>query len=152
MLPHQLGLGTLFETMADGVVVAEANEGLIILWNPAASEIFGYAKQEVLGKPIEMLMPERMREMHKAGLARFARSDQGPYIDSHKPVELPAMHKDGSEIAVELTLSKIESLPGYVMAVIRDITTRIQHEEELRQSHTRLQSQLQAERHRGSQN
>jgi PAS domain S-box-containing protein len=146
LLPHQLGLGTLFETMRDAVVVASASEGFILLWNPAAAQIFGYAKEEVLGKPIEMLMPDRMREMHRAGLSRFARSERGPYIDSHKPVELPAMHKDGSEIAIELTLSKIDSLPGYVMAVVRDITVRIHEEEELRQSHSRLQGQLQVER------
>jgi two-component system sensor histidine kinase/response regulator len=150
LLPHQLGFGALFDTMTDGVVVAEASKGLILLWNPAASLIFGYSKEEVLGKPIEMLMPERMREMHRAGLARFARTDHGPYIDSHKPVELPAMQKDGTEIAVELTLSKIDSLPGYVLAVVRDITVRIHEEEELRQSHSRLQSQLQMERDRNS--
>jgi PAS domain S-box-containing protein len=150
LLPHQLGFGALFETMTDGVVVAEASKGLILLWNPAASLIFGYAKQEALGMPIEMLMPERMREMHRAGLARFARTDHGPYIDAQKPVELPAMHKDGTEIAIELTLSKIESLPGYVLAVVRDITARIHEEEELRQSHSRLQSQLQLERDRNN--
>jgi len=95
-------------------------------------------------------MPERMHEMHRAGLARFARTDHGPYVDSHKPVELPAIHKDGTEIAIELSLSKIESLPGYVLAVVRDITMRIREEEELRQSHSRLQSQLQMERDRSS--
>ena len=150
LLPHQLGFGALFDTMNDGVVVVEATNGLILLWNPAASSIFGYAKEEALGKPIEMLMPERMREMHRAGLARFARTDHGPYIDSHKPVELPALHKDGNEIAIELTLSKIDSLPGYVLAVVRDITVRVHEEEELRQSHSRLQSQLQMERDRNS--
>ncbi|HLW16148.1 MAG TPA: PAS domain S-box protein [Actinomycetota bacterium] len=150
LLPHQLGLGALFDTMTDGIVVAEASNGLVLLWNPAAALIFGYSKEEILGKPIEMLMPERMREMHRAGLARFARTDHGPYVDSQKPVELPAMHKDGSEIAIELTLSKIESLPGYVLAVVRDITMRIHEEEELRQSHSRLQSQLQMEKDRNS--
>jgi PAS domain S-box-containing protein len=148
ILPHQLGLGPLFDTMSDGVVVAEASKGLILLWNPAASRIFGYAKEEVLGKPIETLMPERMHDMHHAGLARFARTDHGPYIDSHKPVELPAVRKDGAEIAIELTLSKIDSLPGYVLAIVRDITVRIQEQEALRQSHSRLQGQLQMERDR----
>jgi two-component system sensor histidine kinase/response regulator len=150
LLPHQLGFGSLFDTMNDGVVVAEAGEGLVLLWNPAAALIFGYTKEEIVGKPIEMLMPERMREMHRAGFARFARTEHGPYIDSHKPVELPAMHKDGTEIAIELTLSKIESLPGYVLAVVRDITMRIHEQEELRQSHSRLQSQLQMERDRNN--
>ena len=150
LLPHQLGFGSLFEKMTDGVVVAEASKGLILLWNPAASSIFGYTKEEALGQPIEMLMPERMREMHRAGLSRFARTDRGPYVDAHKPVELPAMQKDGTEIAIELTLSKIDSLPGYVLAVVRDITVRIQEEQELRQSHSRLQSQLQMERDRNS--
>lgn len=149
LLPHQLGLGALFDTMTDGIVVAEASQGVILLWNPAAARIFGYAKEDVLGKPIEVLMPERMREMHKAGLARFARTNHGPYIDSHQPVELPAVTKDGSEIAIELTLSKIDQVSGqYVLAVIRDITVRIHEEEELRQSHSRIQGQLQMERER----
>jgi PAS domain S-box-containing protein len=149
LLPHQLGLGALFDTMTDGAVVAEASQGVILLWNHAASSIFGYAKEEVLGKPIEILMPERMRELHHAGLARFARTNHGPYIDSHKPVELPAVTKEGAEIAIELTLSKIDHASGqYVLAIVRDITTRIHEEEELRQSHSRLQSQLQVERER----
>jgi len=146
LLPHQLGLGPLFETMNDAAVVAEAGHGVILLWNPAASQIFGYTVDEILGAPLEMLMPERMREMHRAGLARFARTDHGPYIDSHKPVELPGVTKDGTEIAIELTLSKIDSVSRqYVLAVIRDITARIHEEEELRQSHSRLQSRLQME-------
>jgi PAS domain S-box-containing protein len=149
LLPHQLGFGPLFDTMMDGVVVAEANQGIILLWNPAASRIFGYAKEEVVGQPLEILMPERMREMHRAGLSRFARTDHGPYIDSHTPVELPAVMKDGTEIAIELTLSKIDQVSGqYVLAIVRDITVRIHEEEELRQSHSRLQSQLQMERER----
>jgi len=149
LLPHQLGFGPLFDTMRDGVVVAEAQQGVILLWNPAASRIFGYTKEEALGKPLEILMPERMREMHRAGLSRFARTDQGPYIDSHNPVELPAVMKDGTEIAIELTLSKLDQVSGqYVLAIVRDITVRIHEEEELRQSHSRLQSQLQMERDR----
>ena len=56
------------------------------------------------------------------------------------------MTKDGTEIAIELTLSKIDSVSRqYVLAVIRDITARIHEEEELRQSHSRLQSRLQME-------
>ena len=149
LLPHQLGLGPLFETMRDGAVVTEASQGVILLWNRAASDLFGYTMEEVLGKPLEILMPERMRELHRAGLARFARTDHGPYIDSHTPVELPAVTKDGNEIAIELTLSKIDHAAGqYVLAVIRDITARIHEAEELRQSHSRLQSQLQMERER----
>lgn len=148
LLPHQLGLGSLFETMRDAIVVAEASNGVILLWNPAASRIFGYDPEEVLGRPLEILMPERMRDMHHAGLARYARTNQGPYIDSHSPIELPAVTKDGSEIAVELTLSSIDQLPGYVLAVIRDITVRIREAEELRQNHSRMQGQLQAERAR----
>src|SRR6266480_657613 len=130
LLPHQLGFGSLFDTMTDAIVVAEASQGVILLLNPAAERIFGYSSDEVIGQPLETLMPERMREMHHAGLSRYARTSHGPYIDSHAPVELPGMKKDGTEIAIELTLSNIERLPGqYVLAVIRDITVRI-HEEE----------------------
>ncbi|TMK51723.1 MAG: PAS domain-containing protein, partial [Actinobacteria bacterium] len=52
LLPHQLGLGPLFETMNDAAVVAEAGHGVILLWNPAASQIFGYTVDEILGAPL----------------------------------------------------------------------------------------------------
>lgn len=65
--PYQLGLGKAFELLRDAVVVAEAGAGRIVFWNPAAELIFDYPADEAIGSPIEMLMPERMRELHRHG-------------------------------------------------------------------------------------
>lgn len=90
-------------------------------------------------------MPERMRELHRHGLARFNRTEHGGYIDAHTPIELPALRRDGSEFAIELTLTALEDMPvpgRFVMAIVRDITARARRDEDLRQSHTRLQAEL----------
>lgn len=141
-----LGLGKVFDTLPDAVVVTAAAEGRVAYWNAAAEQLFGYTSDEALGMPLENLMPARIRELHHAGLARYNRTGHGGYIDTSKPVELPALHKDGHEIGIEITLSHLTEvrLPGrYVMAIVRDITERKRAEEELRQSHTRLQGRLQ---------
>jgi len=108
--------------------------------------LFRYQAGELLGKSIEILMPERMRELHRHGLARFNRTGHGGYVESHAPIELPALHSDGQELAIELTLSAMGEVPipgRYVVAILRDITARTKREEDLRQSHTRLQAELQ---------
>src|SRR4051812_46996881 len=55
----------------DAVVVAD-DAGLVLFWNPAAEELFGYAASEIIGRPVTDLMPERYRAAHRAGLARLA--------------------------------------------------------------------------------
>lgn len=109
--PYQLGLGKAFELLRDAVVVAEAGAGQIVFWNPAVENIFGYPADEAIGSPIEMLMPDRMRELHRHGLARFNRTGHGGYIDSHAPIELPALRKGGEEFAIEISLTALDDMP-----------------------------------------
>ncbi len=141
MRPQDLGIGKLFETVRDAVIVADASTGRIVLWNPAASEIFGYSSSEALdGLDVEALVPERLKERHRAGLSRYHDTGHGPYIDSYAVLDLPAVRKGGEEIRVELTLSPIEPLPEaeaegrFVLAVVRDATERKEAEEALRES------------------
>lgn len=127
--PSDLGLGRLFHRARDAVVVGNASDGRILLWNDAAVELFGYTAEEASSRLIEALVPEPLREQHRAGLSRYSTTGRGMLIDSGKPVELPALRKDGSIIQVELSLSPIDSgdLPGqYVMAIIRDVTERLE--------------------------
>lgn len=124
-----LGLGRLFVRARDAVVVGDATDGRILLWNDAAAALFGYGPDEAPTLAIEDLVPEPLKNQHRAGLARYASTGRGMLIDSGKPVELPALRKDGSMIQVELSLSPLDSgdLPGrYVMAIIRDITERLE--------------------------
>ncbi len=133
MQPEDYGIGRLFWTLQDAVIVADAATGRITLWNPAAESMFGHSAGEVVGRPLEIIIPERLRAAHRAGLARFHREGRGPLVDSSTPFEVPAVRRDGTEIAVELTLNRV-TLDGddrHVLAVLRDVTERRRATDEL---------------------
>ena len=135
--PQDLGIGRLFENVRDAVIVAEASTGRIVLWNEAATEIFGYSPSEALELRVEDLVPERLKAQHQAGMARYHDTGHGPYIDSRTVLGLPAVLKTGEEIRVEFTLSPVETAdaPGtggrFVLAILRDVTERERAEEEI---------------------
>src|SRR4028118_604027 len=93
LLPQDLGIGRLFEAVRDAVVVADAHTGRIVLWNPAASKIFGYSRSEALGLFVEALIPRHLRDRHRGGLARYRRTGTGRYVGSDTTLELPALRK-----------------------------------------------------------
>ena len=148
MDPQDLGIGRLFERIQDAVIVAVAATQRIVLWNPAATNIFGYSALEALELCVEDLVPEYLKDQHRIGIAHYAETGHGPYIDSHRPLELPAVRKGGKEIYVELSLSSIgpeggiDSNERFVLAIIRDITERKRIEEELRQLHKDLENRV----------
>ena len=110
MQPQDLGISSLFEGVRDAVVVADANTQRIVLWNPAAERMFGYSTSEALRLRVEALVPDHLKALHRAGIARYAQTGRGPYLDSEEAMELPAVTKDGQEIQVELSLSPISPL------------------------------------------
>src|SRR5215218_1859527 len=146
---EDLGIGKLFERTRDAVIVADAETQQIVLWNPAATNIFGYSTSEALELRVETLVPEYLKEQHRAGLSRYAQTGRGPYIDSHSPLELPALRKDGEEIHIDLSLSPIGLVNEtvgegrFVLAIIRDITERKRVEEALRNREERFQALVQ---------
>lgn len=133
--PKDLGFGRLFEKIRDGVIVADAKTQHIVLWNSAATAIFGYSSFEALGLRVEDLVPTRYKAQHRAGIARYQETGQGRYIDANKLLDLPAVTKSGKEIRVELSLSPIgvatekQEDPSYVLAIVRDVTERNRAEE-----------------------
>ncbi len=135
MHPEDLGIGRLFERIRDAVIVADAETQRIVLWNPAAEDVFGYSPSEALdGIRVEALVPERLKVNHRAGIARYAKTGHGPYVESRRPLELPAVKKGGEEIRVELSLSPLPDTPApdgrrrFVLAIVRDVTGRKQAE------------------------
>jgi PAS domain S-box-containing protein len=135
--PEDVGFGKLFEMIRDGIIVADAKTQRIVLWNSAATAIFGYSPEEALRLRVEDLVPERFKAQHRAGIARYHRTGRGRYTESNKLLDLPAVAKGGKEIRVELSLSPIgEEGPAgrhgrssYVLAIVRDITERNRAEE-----------------------
>ena len=70
MRPEDLGIGKLFERVRDAVIVADAATQQILLWNRAATEIFGYPLSEALEMRVEALIPEHLKDSHRKGLVR----------------------------------------------------------------------------------
>ncbi|MEA2525528.1 MAG: hypothetical protein QOF73_2755 [Thermomicrobiales bacterium] len=127
LCPQDLGIGILFFTIRDAVIVGDAATGRIVLWSPAAETIFGYTADEAVGQPIEMLVPDELKPRHRAGLAAFAATGRGQLVETGMPVELPGRRKDGHPLTVELALSPIDTarVPGaFVLAIVRDATER----------------------------
>jgi two-component system sensor kinase FixL len=109
------------------VVVGDIDSGRIVLWNPAAESMFGYAAAEALGQPIEILIPPAIARLHSEALALYRRTGHGAIVSSGRPIEVPAVTRSGDEIRVELSLVPVEGTPGgkrYVMAMLRDATDR----------------------------
>ena len=139
--PKDLGFGQLFEKIRDGVIVADAKDQRIVLWNSAATTIFGYSSSEALGLRVEDLVPERYKAQHRVGICRYHETGRGRYTDANKLLDLPAVSKSGEEIRVELSLSPIGVVEAaaaaeenggsssYVLAIVRDITERNRAEE-----------------------
>jgi PAS domain S-box-containing protein len=127
----------LFDGVRDAVIVADAESGEIVLWNAAAEQLFGYSADEAVGLNLAVLVPDRLKARHRAGLARYNATGHGTLIDSHRAFELPALHRNGTELVVEMSLSPISGphVTGrFVAAIIRDITERKKAEEAVRQA------------------
>ena len=145
MSTEEFGFGSLFAAIRDAVVVANAHTGRIVLWNPAAAELFGYTADEAVGNLVEMLVPDDLKPLHREGLERYSRSGEGHLIDQSEPVELPAVHKDGHTLNVELSLGSAPARLGerFAVAIIRDISQRKRDKEEIE---TRLEEQIRLNR------
>jgi len=128
-------LSSLIDSAYDGVVSVDQKQK-ITLFNNAAEDIFGYNKDEILGKSLTRLIPERFRHNHDQHLDFFAKSP----IHSRQMLErdvILGMRKDGSEFPVEVAISKIfvNGLLEFT-AVIRDITERSRLLDELKERAT----------------
>ena len=112
----------LTEAALDGIIVAD-QDGRITLCNPAAERTFGYAAAEVIGRPLDTLIPEEYRERHRQGFRRYVQTREPRIVG--RTVELPGRRKDGNEFPLELSLSAID-LGGdlQLLGAIRDLTER----------------------------
>lgn len=115
---------------ANDAIITANSAGDITFWNNCARDIFGYSEDEVLGKPVTLLMPESYREGHRQGMARFTSTRQSRIIGH--AVEMEGLRRDGTVFPLELTLASWETDEGkFFTGIIRDITRRKQEHEEL---------------------
>ena len=116
-------LSAIFESALDCIITMDA-KGRVIDMNPAAEQIFGYNRVDVIGKEMaELVIPPGLREKHRRGLTNYLETGEGPVIG--KRIEITAMKSTGEEFPVELAISEV-GLPDELVftGYIRDITGR----------------------------
>ena len=114
-------------------------QGCVSFWNPAAERLLGYPADEVLGQNLhELLAPERYRGAHDHAFPEFRRTGHGHAVG--QTLELHALHKDGREIAVAVSLSSVQ-IDGawHAVGILRDETERKRAEEKLREVKTAVE-------------
>jgi protein-histidine pros-kinase len=112
----------LLEAAPDAIVIVAA-DGQMLLVNRQAERLFGYEREELLGRDVEMLIPERFRPGHSAHRAAYAGDARPRPMDAG--LDLRGLRKDGSEFPSEISLSPVVTEEGrLVIAAIRDVTAR----------------------------
>jgi len=115
-------------TASEAIIVVD-HEGVIQLWNHGAEQLFGYAPAEMLGAPLDAIIPERLRAAHNAGFRRAV--DSGTTKYQGKVMNTRAVHKNGTKLYVDLSFSLLIDREGRVAAVAavgRDSTERYRAE------------------------
>lgn len=135
------------QTTTDAFVCSDA-DSRIILWNRAAEAMFGWSAAEAIGQSLDLIIPDRHRAGHHAGVARLR--DRGPVKLVGTTVEVPATTKAGHEIPIELSLAMwpaegaADDAPAGFAAIIRDISARKQAEDDRIATEARMARQIAA--------
>ncbi|MBT8108926.1 MAG: PAS domain S-box protein [Gammaproteobacteria bacterium] len=119
----------LLESAPDAMVIVD-DRGKIAVVNAQAESMFRYTRQEMLGQPVEMLLPERIHDVHRKHRAHYAEDPRLRPMGAG--LDLVARRSDGSEFPVEISLSPVQSAGGrFVSSVIRDVTRRKRMQDEI---------------------
>jgi len=132
----------LLECVGDAIIVSDANEK-IILWNPAATRIFGYSEVEALGQTLDLIVPERQRQRHNEGYSKSMETGITRYGTAL--LKVPAKHKDGSMLSIAFTVGMLfdeNHKANGVVAIIRDETARFAEERALKKRLSELENPI----------
>jgi diguanylate cyclase (GGDEF)-like protein/PAS domain S-box-containing protein len=136
----ELLFGSLLESAPDAIVIV-GPDGRIELINAQTEKLFGYARAELVGQTVELLVPEAARSAHAAHRAGFTAAPAFRPMGAN--MSLRGQRKDGSTFPVEISLSPLETPAGtYVTAAVRDVSERVQVMDALAESEARLAALL----------
>ena len=129
----------ILQSAIDAMLIADP-QGIIVLANPPAENMFGYAQGELAGKPIEILLPDRSRAAHVALRRSYTEQPHARAMGTGR--ELFGKRRSGAEFPVEVSLSPLKTDAGIalVMATVHDITRRKQAEAALQESEVRMRA------------
>jgi PAS domain S-box-containing protein len=132
----------VLEKARDGVIVAD-REGLVTFWNMGAERIFGYSRAEALGRSLDLIIPERLRQRHWEGYGKVMATGVTRY--GEEVLAVPALRRDGGRLSIEFTILLVRDEAGDLLgtaAFIRDVTARWEKERELKKRLAELEAKL----------
>ena len=135
-----IDLSQLIDCVGDAVIVADAHEK-IVLWNAAATRIFGYSEEEALGNTLDLIVPERQRQRHTEGYSKSMETGTTRYGTTL--LKVPAKHKDGHTLSIAFTVGMLfdeKNQANGVAAVIRDETERFAEDRALKKRLSELEN------------
>ena len=135
----------LVAAVGDAIIASDAS-GAIVLWNPGAERIFGFTEAEALGKSLDLITPERLRQRHWDGYNKSMETGTTRYGGGDM-LRVPATHKDGRAMSIAFTVAMLftpEHKVSAVVAIVRDETTRFNDDRALRKRMAELEAQVAA--------
>jgi len=117
---------------AEAIVVSDP-DGIIRLWNNGATRMFGYSADEAMGRDLDLIIPEKLRDRHSKGYQQTMATGYTRYGDSLLAV--PAMHRDGHRLSIEFSVALLRDEAGEIVgisAIMRDVSERREAERALR--------------------
>ena len=141
-MASDINLNALVAAIGDAVMVCDAH-GAILLWNPACERMFGHTEAEVLGKTMDLIIPERLRKRHWEGYEKTMATGITKY--GHDVLRVPAIDKQGNSLSIAFTVAMLYGADGKVNAIasiIRDETSRFAEERALKKRVAELEAQV----------
>jgi PAS domain S-box-containing protein len=132
----------IIENSQDAILFAD-RDGIVNLWNLGAEAIFGYKAEEIQGKNLDLIIPEKLRQRHWEGYQKVMKTGETRY--GKELLNVPALRKDGKTISVEFTILLVRNRQNEIIgtaAIIRNVTERWEHEKELKKKLKLLENQL----------
>ena len=127
MIDPDLVAHAILSTPSDAIIAAD-RDGIIRVWNPGAERIFGFAAADAIGRSLDLIIPERLRQRHWDGYRHTMATGHSRYGEGDV-LAVPALRRDGSTISVEFTIVPLKAATGEmtgIVAILRDVTQRFQ--------------------------
>ena len=137
-LRERLGAAVL-GTVSDAIVYAD-REGVIRYWNPGAERLFGFTAAEIVGRSVDLIIPEAQRARHWAGFRKVMDTGESRYGQGDI-LAVPGLRKDGTRVSLEFTIVPIHAQGGRMegmIAIMRDVTRRFEEMRALRRANAAL--------------
>ncbi len=139
---HEWLCQQIVDSAGDAIIFGDA-EGNVRLWNAGAERIFGFRADEIVGKSMDLIIPENLRARHWEGYYQTMKTGRTQY--NRNLLAVPAIGKDGTRISIEFTIVPIRDRDGRLLgpaAILRDVTARWNRDKELRKRLTVLEGEI----------